>query len=105
LGAFIAGSITVFNLKMAQFQFDTAELIGVSKCRADCCPGVGCGCRHTIAIHPTVAASATVGLLVRQGQAIRMNIIPMIYYLIMAYLLILGGLWDGYPCPLDVSLG
>ncbi|MFT7115022.1 MAG: L-lactate permease [Rhodoferax sp.] len=37
------------------------------------------------------------GLLVRQGQAIRMNIIPAIYYLIMAYLLILGGLWGGYP--------
>jgi lactate permease len=34
-----------------------------------------------------VAASATVGLLGREGQVLRMTIIPTTYYLIMAGLL------------------
>ena len=89
LGAFIAGSNTVSNLMMAQFQFDTAQLIGVSSAMLIASQAVGAAAGNMIAIHNIVAASATVGLLGREGQTIRMTIIPTIYYLIMAGLITL----------------
>ncbi|HAY16886.1 MAG TPA: lactate permease, partial [Halomonas sp.] len=39
---------------------------------------------NMIAIHNVVAASATVGLLGREGTTIRKTIIPTIYYLVFA---------------------
>ena len=87
LGAFIAGSNTVSNLMMAQFQFDTAQLIGVSSAMLIAAQAVGAVAGNMIAIHNIVAASATVGLLGREGQTIRMTIIPTVYYLVMAGLI------------------
>ncbi len=84
LGAFIAGSNTVSNLMMAQFQFDTAQLIGVSSAMLIAAQAVGAAAGNMIAIHNIVAASATVGLLGREGQTIRLTIIPTVYYLVMA---------------------
>ena len=84
LGAFIAGSNTVSNLMMAQFQFDTAGLIGVSGGMLVAVQAVGAAAGNMIAIHNVVAASATVGLLGREGQTIRLTIIPTLYYLVMA---------------------
>ena len=89
LGAFIAGSNTVSNLMMAQFQFDTAQLIGVSGAMLIAAQAVGAAAGNMIAIHNVVAASATVGLLGREGEVLRMTIIPTTYYLIMAGLLTL----------------
>lgn len=89
LGAFIAGSNTVSNLMMAQFQFDTAQLIGVSGAMLVAAQAVGAAAGNMIAIHNVVAASATVGLLGREGAVLRMTIIPTLYYLIMAGLLTL----------------
>lgn len=89
LGAFIAGSNTVSNLMMAQFQFDTAQLIGVSGAMLVAAQAVGAAAGNMIAIHNVVAASATVGLLGREGEVLRMTIIPTTYYLIMAGLLTL----------------
>ena len=87
LGAFIAGSNTVSNLMLAQFQFDTAQLIGVSGAMLIAVQAVGAAAGNMIAIHNVVAASATVGLLGREGAVLRMTIIPTTYYLIMAGLL------------------
>lgn len=89
LGAFIAGSNTVSNLMLAQFQFDTAHLLGVSGAMLVAAQAVGAAAGNMIAIHNVVAASATVGLLGREGAVLRMTIIPTIYYLIMAGLLTL----------------
>jgi lactate permease len=87
LGAFIAGSNTVSNLMMAQFQFDTAQLIGVSGAMLVAAQAVGAAAGNMVAIHNIVAASATVGLLGREGAVLRMTIIPTIYYVVMAGLL------------------
>lgn len=87
LGAFIAGSNTVSNLMLAQFQFDTAGLIGVSGAMLVAAQAVGAAAGNMIAIHNVVAASATVGLLGREGRTLRMTVIPTIYYLIMAGLI------------------
>lgn len=81
LGAFIAGSNTVSNLMLAQFQFDTAQLIGVSSALLVSLQAVGAAAGNMVAIHNVVAASATVGLLGREGQTIRMTIVPTAYYL------------------------
>lgn len=87
LGAFIAGSNTVSNLMMSQFQFDTAQLLGVSSALLVAVQAVGAAAGNMIAIHNIVAASATVGMLGREGQTIRMTIIPTVYYLVMAGIL------------------
>lgn len=87
LGAFIAGSNTVSNLMLAQFQFDTAELIGVSSAMLVAVQAVGAAAGNMIAIHNVVAASATVGLLGREGETLRMTVIPTLYYLVMAGLI------------------
>ncbi|PIY29467.1 MAG: lactate permease [Comamonadaceae bacterium CG_4_9_14_3_um_filter_60_33] len=84
LGAFIAGSNTVSNLMMSQFQFDTAHLIGVSGAMLVASQAVGAAAGNMIAIHNVVAASATVGLMGREGSILRMTILPTLYYIIMA---------------------
>ena len=84
MGAFIAGSDSVSNLMLAQLQFDTAQLIEVSGGLLVAAQAVGAVAGNMIAIHNVVAASATVGLLGREGSIIRMNSIPTLYYLFTA---------------------
>ena len=93
LGAFIAGSNTVSNLMMSQFQFDTAGLIGVSGALLVAGQAVGAAAGNMIAIHNVVAASATVGLLGREGQTLRMTIIPTLYYIVFAGGIVLFGIY------------
>ncbi|APX94102.1 lactate permease [Halomonas sp. 1513] len=81
LGAFIAGSNTAANLMLAEFQFNVAEQLGVSTAMMVALQAVGAAAGNMIAIHNVVAASATVGLLGREGTTIRKTILPTIYYL------------------------
>ncbi len=82
MGAFIAGSNTVSNLMLAEFQFSVAETLGLSTAMMIALQAVGAAAGNMIAIHNVVAASATVGLLGREGATIRKTILPTIYYLI-----------------------
>ncbi|WFE72946.1 L-lactate permease [Halomonas sp. M1] len=82
MGAFIAGSNTVSNLMLAEFQFNIAQSLGLSTAMMVALQAVGAAAGNMIAIHNVVAASATVGLLGREGATIRKTIIPTIYYLI-----------------------
>ncbi|MFP6847534.1 MAG: L-lactate permease [Pseudomonas sp.] len=84
LGAFIAGSNTVSNLMLSQFQFNAASLLGVSGAMMVAAQSVGAAAGNMIAIHNVVAASATVGLLGREGITLRKTILPTLYYLIAA---------------------
>lgn len=84
LGAFIAGSNTVSNLMLAEFQFNVAQQLGVSTAMMVALQAVGAAAGNMIAIHNVVAASATVGLLGREGETIRKTILPTLYYLIFA---------------------
>ncbi|MEX5258805.1 L-lactate permease [Kocuria sp. CPCC 205263] len=95
LGAFIAGSNTVSNLTFSQFQFSTGVAIGLDRpelvVAAQAIGGAG---GNPIAIHNIVAASATVGLLGREGDLLRKTIIVTTYYCLaggaVAYLFIHG---------------
>jgi lactate permease len=84
LGAFIAGSNTVSNLMLSQFQFNTAGLLGVSGAMMVAAQSVGAAAGNMIAIHNVVAASATVGLLGREGITLRKTMLPTLYYLLAA---------------------
>ncbi len=94
LGAFVAGSNTVSNLTFSQFQWSTANTIGVSPEITTAAGAVGGAGGNTISIHNIVAASATVGLLNREGDIIRKTVWIALYYSVaagsVAYLLIHG---------------
>lgn len=83
LGAFIAGSNTVSNLMFSAFQYGVAERLAMSTVMIVALQAVGAAAGNMIAIHNVVAASATVGLLGREGATLRKTILPTIYYLIV----------------------
>jgi lactate permease len=84
LGAFVAGSNTVSNLMFSLFQFSTAEQIGVRPETVVATQAVGGAAGNMITVHNIVAASATVGLVGREGDLIRKTILPTIYYCFFA---------------------
>lgn len=94
LGAFVAGSNTVSNLTFSQFQFSTGAQIGVPPELVVSAQAVGGAGGNPIAIHNIVAASATVGLLGREGDLLRKTVIVTTYYCLaggaVAYLFIHG---------------
>ncbi|MDX1300869.1 L-lactate permease [Photobacterium sp.] len=87
LGAFIAGSNTVSNMMFSQFQFEVAQTLSVSSAAMVALQAVGAAAGNMIAIHNVVAASATVGLLGREGATLRKTVIPTFYYLVMTGLI------------------
>lgn len=100
LGAFVAGSNTVSNMMFSLFQFSAAEqigLTGLSTILVVTLQAVGGAAGNMICVHNVVAASAVVGLTDREGDVIRMTLIPMAYYTLQAGLigmaLISGGVW------------
>ena len=80
LGAFIAGSNTVSNMMLSQFQFEVANALSISGAILVALQAIGAAAGNMIAIHNVVAASATVGLLGQEGRTLRMTIIPTVYY-------------------------
>ncbi|GAA0719164.1 lactate permease [Halorubrum trapanicum] len=80
LGAFIAGSITVSNVTFAAFQFEIAQELGLSTQLLVGAQTVGAAIGNTIAIHNVIAALATVGLVGKTGRVVRLNLIPVAYY-------------------------
>ncbi|MCJ8141523.1 L-lactate permease [Ancylobacter sp. A5.8] len=103
LGAFLAGSNTVSNLMLSQFQFSVAQGLGISSALMVAGQSVGAAAGNMIAIHNVVAASATVGLLGREGATLRITILPTIYYLCLTGLiLVLGFYVFGLGDPLTV---
>ena len=85
LGAFVAGSNTVSNLMFSQFQFATGVNLGVSSPETVvAAQAVGGAAGNMVAVHNVVAASATVGLLGREGIILRKTVLPMLVYSLMA---------------------
>lgn len=92
LGAFIAGSNTVSNLMFSFFQFGVAEKLAMPTTLMIALQAVGAAAGNMIAVHNVVAASATVGLLGKEGLILRKTIIPTLYYVLLAGLLGLVGM-------------
>jgi lactate permease len=82
LGAFLAGSNTVSNMMFSQFQYGVAHNLGISGAMIVATQAVGAAAGNMVAIHNVVAASATVGLLGREGQTLRKTVWPTLYYVL-----------------------
>ncbi|MGE6659118.1 L-lactate permease [Pseudomonas sp. NPDC077408] len=82
LGAFLAGSNTVSNMMFSQFQFGVAQSLGISGAMIVAIQAVGAAAGNMVAIHNVVAASATVGLLGREGITLRKTVWPTLYYVL-----------------------
>ncbi|WP_244498232.1 L-lactate permease [Aureimonas ureilytica] len=87
-------------MMFALFQFSAAEQIGLAgfgTMIVVALQAVGGAAGNMVCVHNVVAASAVVGLKDREGEIIRMTLIPMAYYVVPAGLigmdLIYGGLW------------
>ena len=89
LGAFIAGSNTVSNMMLAQFQFGVAQNLGISTALIVAVQAIGAAAGNMVAIHNVVAASATVGLLGREGTTLRKTVWPTLYYVLFTGLIAL----------------
>ncbi len=100
LGAFAAGSNTVSNLMFSLFQFATARQIGIAPEVVVAAQAVGGAAGNMITVHNVVAASATVGLLGREGALIRKTVAPMSYYCVLA-----GSLAFCWTYGLGLNLG
>lgn len=101
LGAFIAGSNTVSNMMLSQFQFGVAQSLGISSALIVAVQAVGAAAGNMVAIHNVVAASATVGLLGREGNTLRKTVWPTLYYVLFAGVLAFAAIhWLGVSDPL-----
>lgn len=89
LGAFIAGSNTVSNMMFSQFQFGVASSLGISSALVVAVQAIGAAAGNMVAIHNVVAASATVGLLGREGSILRKTVWPTLYYVLFTGLIAL----------------
>ncbi len=87
LGAFLAGSNTVSNLMLSQYQFSVATALGVSGATMVAAQSIGAAAGNMIAIHNVVAASATVGMMGREGLTLRRTALPTLYYVVLAGIL------------------
>jgi lactate permease len=87
LGAFVAGSNTVSDLMFSLFQYGVADRIEVPRLVILGLQAVGGAAGNMITVHNVVAASATVGLVGKEGLLIRRTIQPMTYYVVFAGLL------------------
>ncbi|MCB1126936.1 MAG: L-lactate permease, partial [Verrucomicrobiae bacterium] len=93
LGAFIAGSNTVSILMFSLFQFGVAERLTLAPTLIVALQAVGAAAGNMIAIHNVVAASATVGLLGREGLVLRKTVLPTLYYVLWVGLLGWTAVW------------
>jgi len=99
MGAFVAGSNTISNMMFSLFQFSTAEQIGLGAAGAGtvvALQAIGGAAGNMICVHNVVAASATVGLVDREGEIIRMTLIPTAYYIIQGGFIGLALLSGGF---------
>jgi len=69
------------------FQFGVAHNLGMSPTWILALQAVGAAAGNMIAIHNVVAASATVGLLGKEGIVLRKTIFPTLYYVLMTGLI------------------
>ena len=87
LGAFIAGSNTVSNLMLAEFQNSVATKLQLDNVWVVSLQAVGAAAGNMIAIHNVVAASTVVGMVGKEGTVLRKTILPTLYYFIAAGLI------------------
>ncbi|HBX56333.1 MAG TPA: lactate permease, partial [Pseudomonas sp.] len=91
------------NMMFSQFQFGVAQSLGISGAMVVAIQAVGAAAGNMVAIHNVVAASATVGLLGREGTTLRKTVWPTLYYVLFTGLIALVAIYVlGVSDPLVV---
>jgi len=88
LGSFISGSATVSNILFSSFQYEVAEIIGVSQVMIMSLQTIGAAAGNMICINNIVAVSATVGCFGEGGKIIRINSIPAFLYYVLITIIV-----------------
>lgn len=89
LGSFIAGSSTFSNMMFASLQYDAALATNASTQLILALQMLGANAGNMICVMNVVAAASMVKLAGKEGQIIRLTLLPMSFYLITAGLLAL----------------
>lgn len=97
LGSFITGSITVSNITFTALQYEVATILGLPTELIVGTQGVGAAIGNVIAIHNVIAALATVGLVGKTGHVVRLNLLPLAYYLLVAGVVATVAVYGVYP--------
>ncbi len=80
LGAFITGSNTVSDLLFAEFQWNTAQVLGMPRQLIVAAQAVGGAMGNMICVHNIVAVCAVVGLAGKEGMVLKKTFWPFILY-------------------------
>jgi lactate permease len=83
LGSFVSGSSTVSNQLFTQLQFDTALALNLTAVLLAASQSIGSAVGCMISINNMAAVSATAGIGGREGKILRINIIPLLIYLLI----------------------
>ncbi|MEQ8966212.1 MAG: L-lactate permease [Azospirillaceae bacterium] len=80
LGTFVTGSATASNILLTDFQAATAARLDLPLVWLVAAQGFGAAVGNMICPHNIVAGAATVGLQGREGQALRLTLLPAAVY-------------------------
>ncbi|UCZ54095.1 L-lactate permease [Bacillus shivajii] len=87
LGTFISGSATFSNMMFSIFQFSVADQIAVDPSLILSLQVIGSNSGNMICVMNVVAAASVVGMVGKEGQIIRITMIPILYYATLAGIL------------------
>ncbi len=80
LGAFVSGSCTVSGVLFAPLQYQTAELLGLPAASIVALQMAGGALGNMICINNVVAVASTTNAIGKEGDIIRMNLVPCLIY-------------------------
>lgn len=101
LGTFVSGSATVSNILFMSFQYETASILGMPQILILSMQGIGAGIGNMICVNNVVAVAAIVGCLGAEGNIIRINALPSLFYYLLITFIIGGMIILGFnPFPI-----
>lgn len=80
LGAFVSGSCTVSGVLFAPLQYQTAEMLSLSTASIIALQMAGGAIGNMVCINNVVAVASTTNAIGKEGQIIRMNLLPCLIY-------------------------
>lgn len=82
LGAFVSGSATFSTMMFSSFQYTVAETAGFNQELIVALQVIGAAAGNMICVSNVVAVAAVVNLLGKEGQIIRMTLVPSLVYVL-----------------------
>jgi lactate permease len=89
LGTFVTGSATASNILFTDFQAATAAALGLPALWLAAAQGFGAAVGNMVCPHNIVAGAATVGVAGKEGETLRLTIVPCLVYALAGGALVL----------------